>query len=81
MTWTDDTFAEAIDGFARMLRSELIPTAGYPSLEAYVGYSHGDEPIESLYGASKLPMLAELKKKWDPSNVFGFNHALPTSYS
>ena len=80
MTWTNESLAGEVDAFADRLRSELITTAGYPDFQVYVGYSHGDEPIESIYGKKKLPQLAKLKKRWDPANIFGWNHALPTSY-
>lgn len=45
----------------------------------YVNYAHGDEPLEAIYGAEKLPRLIGLKQKWDPNNIFAFNNALPTS--
>lgn len=45
----------------------------------YVNYSRGDESLETVFG-DKLPRLVELKKKYDPDNVFRFKNALPTSY-
>ncbi|QSZ36199.1 hypothetical protein DSL72_007325 [Monilinia vaccinii-corymbosi] len=62
------------------LRRDFAATSGYPDLSVYVNYAHGDETIEQIYGARKLPRLARLKKTWDPDNVFAFNNPLPTKY-
>ncbi|KAI0116553.1 hypothetical protein GGR51DRAFT_546059 [Nemania sp. FL0031] len=65
---------------AREIRSDFAATSGYPELAVYVSYAHGDESLEQIYGSTKLPRLTALKKEWDPSNVFGFNNPIPTSY-
>ncbi|KAI1334906.1 hypothetical protein F5Y15DRAFT_399674 [Xylariaceae sp. FL0016] len=62
-------------------RAMLAETSGYPELAAYVNSAHGDERLESIYGARKLPRLSALKKEWDPLNVFGFNNPIPVDYS
>ncbi|KAF2792192.1 Glucooligosaccharide oxidase [Melanomma pulvis-pyrius CBS 109.77] len=62
------------------LRKTWDEISGYPEHTIYVNYAHGDETIEQVYRADKLPRLAALKKQWDPSNVFGFNNPLPTQY-
>ncbi|KAA8565447.1 hypothetical protein MFRU_006g00290 [Monilinia fructicola] len=62
------------------LRRDFAATSGYPDLSVYVNYAHGDEKIEQIYGSRKLPRLANLKKTWDPDNVFAFNNPLPTKY-
>ncbi|RYP18019.1 hypothetical protein DL767_009911 [Monosporascus sp. MG133] len=71
---------EVTDVLGRELRGDFAATAGYPDLAVYVNSAHGDETLEQIYGARKLPRLAALKKAWDPENVFGFNNALPTRY-
>lgn len=69
------------NALALELRSDLVATAGYGGdLAVYVNYAHGDETLEEVYSAEKLPRLARLKKKYDPSNVFAFSNPLPTSY-
>ena len=65
---------------AHKVRDALVETSGYDGLAVYVNYANGDEKLEHIYGAEKLPRLAKLKKKYDPSNVFRYGHALPTSY-
>ncbi|KAI3331320.1 FAD-binding domain-containing protein [Ustulina deusta] len=62
------------------IRSDISRTSGYPGLTVYLNYAHGDEPIESIYGREKLPRLANMKRRWDPDNVFSFQHAIPTRY-
>ncbi|KAI1116255.1 FAD-binding domain-containing protein [Nemania sp. NC0429] len=57
-------------------RKQFAATSGYPQLAAYVNSAHGDEKLESIYGADKLPRLLALKKIWDPSNVFRFNNPI-----
>ncbi|KAI1752351.1 hypothetical protein F4782DRAFT_501516 [Xylaria castorea] len=61
-------------------RDQFAATSGYPQLAAYINSAHGDESLESIYGADKLPRLSALKKTWDPSNVFRFNNPIPLSY-
>ncbi|KAK4992368.1 hypothetical protein LTR50_001126 [Elasticomyces elasticus] len=76
----DTTTLSAVEALAKELRTSFAATSGYPDLAVYVSYAHGDETLDQRYGANKLPRLAALKKKWDPSNVFAYNNALPTSY-
>jgi hypothetical protein len=63
------------------LRDSWVKTSGYSDLSIYVNYAHGDENLSQIYGRDKLRRLAGLKKTWDPKNVFGYNNALPTTYS
>ncbi|KAH9985836.1 FAD-binding domain-containing protein [Xylariaceae sp. FL0662B] len=80
-TWDNSTDLEAAASQAGVeWRTKLAGTSGYPDLAAYINSAHGDESLESRYGARKLPRLAALKAIWDPSNVFRFNNPLPTSY-
>lgn len=65
---------------ARELRKDFAATSGYGKLTVYVNYAKGDEGLEAIYSAGKLPRLAGLKKKYDPTNAFKYFHPLPTSY-
>ncbi|KAI0904511.1 hypothetical protein F4823DRAFT_634235 [Ustulina deusta] len=86
--WDDDSTDGASTAAARLgpeLRTAFAATSGYEDeieggLAVYVNYAHGEEPIESIYRADKLPRLAALKKTWDPHNVFAYHLALPTEY-
>ncbi|KAK8108235.1 uncharacterized protein PG998_010248 [Apiospora kogelbergensis] len=75
-----DPVEAAANALGRDVRAALAATSGYGNLTVYVNYAWGDESLESIYGAKKLPRLARLKAQYDPSNVFQFYHALPTSY-
>ncbi|KAI1123020.1 Glucooligosaccharide oxidase [Nemania abortiva] len=80
--WQDgDKDAEtASNAFGKELRNDFVSTSGYPNLSVYVNYGHGDESVEQVYGASKLPRLAALKRTWDPENIFRYNFPIPTLY-
>ncbi|KAI0862311.1 hypothetical protein F4860DRAFT_472916 [Xylaria cubensis] len=65
--------------YGKKWRDQFAATSGYPQLAAYVNSAHGDESLQSIYGANKLQRLSALKKIWDPSNVFRFNNPIPLS--
>lgn len=75
-----DPVEAAANTLGRQLRDDLGVTSGYGKSTVYVNYAVGDESLESIYGANKLPRLARLKARYDPTNIFKFYHALPTSY-
>ncbi|EHK18433.1 uncharacterized protein TRIVIDRAFT_134898, partial [Trichoderma virens Gv29-8] len=77
--WTagDDATAQASNKLGKELRNQFATTSGYSEKAIFVNYAHGDESIENIYGRRKLPRLAQLKKKYDPSNLFAYNHPLP----
>jgi FAD/FMN-containing dehydrogenase len=58
-------------------------TAPYSMAGAYVnafaqdrGHSRRDQAL-AIYGAAKLDRLVELKRRYDPSNLFRLNHNIP----
>ncbi|TRX92610.1 hypothetical protein FHL15_006537 [Xylaria flabelliformis] len=65
--------------YGKKWRDQFAATSGYPQLAAYINSAHGDESLQSIYGANKLQRLSALKKIWDPSNVFRFNNPIPLS--
>ncbi|KAI0143689.1 hypothetical protein GGR57DRAFT_518168 [Xylariaceae sp. FL1272] len=72
---------ELADKKGKEIRGDFVATSGYPELAVYVNYAHGDESLEQIYGAKKLPRLAALKKQWGPNNVFAHHNRPPTEYS
>ncbi|KAI0161038.1 hypothetical protein GGR52DRAFT_562652 [Hypoxylon sp. FL1284] len=74
--YTDPALDADVDDLSRSLRQKLQETGGYSDPQIYLNYAHGDEPLTRVYGASKLPRLRILKKKWDPDHVFGFNYPI-----
>lgn len=82
MVWTkpgSETEAAA-QAVGKDIRASFANTSGYSGLSVYVNYAVGDEKLEEIYGASKLPRLAALKQTWDPQNVFSYHHPLPQKY-
>ncbi|TVY43293.1 FAD-linked oxidoreductase [Lachnellula subtilissima] len=81
LSWeAGSSVGDASNALGLEIRKDFAATSGYPDLTVYVNYAHGDEKIEQIYSAEKLPRLAALKKTWDPENLFAFNNPLPTHY-
>ncbi|KAM0251916.1 hypothetical protein ACHAQJ_007931 [Trichoderma viride] len=80
--WTagDDVTAQASNQLGEQLRNQFAETSGYTDQTVFLNYARGDETIENIYSERKLPQLAKLKKKYDPSNLFAYYHPLPTQY-
>ncbi|KAL6831869.1 hypothetical protein V8C40DRAFT_273301 [Trichoderma camerunense] len=76
----DEATARASNKLGEELRNQLAVTSGYSEKAVFVNYARGEESIENIYGKRKLPRLAQLKKKYDPSNLFAYNHPLPMHY-
>ena len=73
ITWDDPTLDEANRAWGRRVMDVVEPdtTLGrYPNGNADAG---ADE-TRLLYGDAKVARLAELKRVWDPDNVFRRNH-------
>ncbi|KAK0622036.1 hypothetical protein B0T17DRAFT_609009 [Bombardia bombarda] len=82
MLWTpgDEPAQRAAQAVGQELRRDLAATSAYPELTVFLNYARGDETKEQIYSKCKLPRLAALKKKWDPTNAFGFNNPVPMRY-
>ncbi|RCI12730.1 hypothetical protein L249_1067 [Ophiocordyceps polyrhachis-furcata BCC 54312] len=77
----DTATADAANKLGLDIRKELTHTSGYSKPSVFLNYARGDEGLENIYGLEKLPRLVQLKKAWDPNNLFAFNLPLPTEYS
>ncbi|KAI9674806.1 MAG: hypothetical protein M1817_001710 [Caeruleum heppii] len=78
-TWyTDPALDTAVSDWARGLRNDLAATSGYPRLYVYQNYAEGDEPLEAVYGYDnwRMERLRNLKRTYDPRNVFNGYHAI-----
>ncbi|KAH7355885.1 hypothetical protein BKA66DRAFT_377034, partial [Pyrenochaeta sp. MPI-SDFR-AT-0127] len=69
--YNDASIDAAVSDFADASRQKLVKTSGFPELELYTTYAHGDEGAQAWYRDS-LPRLQALKKKYDPENRFRF---------
>lgn len=72
----DTSLDDVVDHFATDIRSLFAKTSGFDGLKSYVSYGHGDEGINSWYGANNLKALTALKESWDPRNLFRFNNPI-----
>ena len=77
--WADPADAERTIAWAKQLNRQLAPH----SLEStYVNYLPEDEGsrVASIYGAARYKRLQDLKRKYDPQNVFSMNANIAPSY-
>ncbi|KAI1502202.1 hypothetical protein F5X99DRAFT_427578 [Biscogniauxia marginata] len=79
--YSDNTTDAEIEYLPEKIRATIADSAGTDGLAVYVGFSNGDEPLESLFSKENLPRLAALKKDYDPDGLFNAYHPLPTHYS
>jgi FAD/FMN-containing dehydrogenase len=70
--WTDPADREKCVAWAKDLSKQLKP---YASESGYVNYLAEDESgrVKTLYGDARYKRLVELKRKYDPQNVFRMN--------
>ncbi len=72
-SWTDATLDDANRDWVRRAMTVVEPHA---TLGRYANENAdaGPEQTRLIYGDAKLRPLAELKRAWDPENVFHLNH-------
>lgn len=81
ITFSDNISTDATtESYYAKWRDTIVQTAGTKGLQAYIGFSHGDETLESDWSKEKLPRLAALEKRYDPSGIFNAYRPLPTEY-
>ena len=65
-------------GWARDAHAALLPYAAAGEYVNFLGSAAGDADPRAAalaaYGEAKLARLRELKRRWDPANVFSLNH-------
>lgn len=66
-----------VDELWQPIRRNFSITNGFGDLSVYVNFAHGDEGPEAWYGSRKLRRLSELKRKWDPNQLFSFYDPVP----
>ena len=75
--YSDPNLDDVVNDFWTPARDDFAKVSGYDCLAVYVNYARGDEGPEAWYGATNLPRLAELKRKWDPNEQFSVNNPVP----
>jgi FAD/FMN-containing dehydrogenase len=77
-TWEDATTDAEHIAWARRTAAVLADRS--TSGGGYLNYGAPDEPIERVraaYGAAKFERLRQVKRRYDPHNLFRFNHNIP----
>jgi hypothetical protein len=70
--WEDPSLDQAHIGWGRRTMDELTP---FTMAGNYVNdvVESGEDIVRSIYGAAKYERLVDLKRRWDPENVFRLN--------
>jgi len=76
--WPDPALADASIAWARQLYDELTPHARGVYVN-YLGVGEGADRVRAAYGAEKYARLAEIKRTYDPTNVFRYNQNIQPS--
>jgi FAD/FMN-containing dehydrogenase len=74
--WADPAESEKNIAYTRDLAGSMKP---WSTGRAYLNFL-GDEGmgrVEAAFGPAKWQRLRELKKKWDPQNLFRLNQNIP----
>jgi hypothetical protein len=77
---TDKADAEE---FGNRVRDLLHEGTGEEEMHVYVNYAAGDEALETMYGYEpwRQRKLSELKRKYDPTNRFGYYAPIPLAHN
>jgi hypothetical protein len=68
--YSDAALDEEALQFGRAVRDVWSDEDDARQNPTYANFAHGDESLEAIYGEG-LPRLREMKRKWDPKDVFG----------
>ncbi|KAI5866018.1 hypothetical protein GGS23DRAFT_364536 [Durotheca rogersii] len=83
VSYEDDAVAQVGNDWAVSWRDHFRKPeiSGYDTVVVYQNYGHGDEAPSVLYGSAKWRQkrLTSLKNRFDPHNVFGAYHPIPTA--
>jgi len=71
--WTDPADTEANIAWTRETHAALQPELSERRWLSYLGDDQGDDAIRAAYGPN-YDRLRELKRRYDPENVFHLNH-------
>jgi FAD/FMN-containing dehydrogenase len=76
-TWEDAATDAAHVAWARQTAAAL---SEHSTSGGYLNYGSPDEPLERVraaYGEAKFERLRQVKRRFDPHNLFRFNHNIP----
>lgn len=70
--WADPAMATDAIAWTRGLWQDLEPHASGVYVN-YIGVDEGADRLTAAYGADKYPRLVEVKRRYDPTNMFRYN--------
>lgn len=76
--WEEPSLDPPMIDWARQLANDLLPSSF--SGAGYGNYATADEPAERVraaFGPERFERLRAVKRRYDPDNVFRFNHNVP----
>lgn len=76
----DPKWEKVVYDFLVESRDHFTKSSGFEHLTLYNNYVQGGEGPEIWYTPRKLPMLVELKRQWDPNEVFSFYNPVPVNW-
>jgi FAD/FMN-containing dehydrogenase len=74
--WADPKDTDTNIAWTREFFNAMRPFAGKGAYVNYLGGDEGADGLKAAYGA-KLARLAELKARYDPTNLFHLNQNIP----
>jgi FAD/FMN-containing dehydrogenase len=81
--WRDPQDDDRAKAWARDFHAAMQPFAAGGEYVNFLGAEASDLDVRTqaltAYGPTKLARLVELKRHYDPDNLFRLNHNIPTS--
>ena len=77
--WEDPTEVEPHVGWTREFAATVQRFSGGGVYVNYLGDDAGRADVVAAYGAEKYRRLADIKRRYDPGNMFRFNQNIPPS--
>ena len=74
--WADDAESERHIAHTRELYDAFLPSSAGGVYVNFLG-DEGEERVRAAYGDARYARLQELKRRYDPDNVFRFNQNIP----
>ena len=74
--WADEAESERHLAHTRELYDAFLPSSAGGVYVNFLG-DEGEERVRAAYGDARYARLQELKRRYDPDNVFRFNQNIP----
>jgi FAD/FMN-containing dehydrogenase len=75
--WLDPAESDVNVVFAREFSATMAPFGVGVAYPNFLNLDEGDQRLRASFGEEKWTRLTELKRRWDPDNVFRLNQNIP----